>query len=65
MKLSFVKWPKYGLWHIERADGHTVCGLLVEPIVVREHRPANASVRRCKTCDRMKDASSVILARGQ
>jgi hypothetical protein len=54
-----------GVWHIARADKHTVCGralpLAPSTFVGRSAR-ARMTEPICKSCDRMKDAEPVRLA---
>lgn len=54
------------VWHIARADKHTVCGraLPLSSSMFKERAPAPATKDEslCRNCDRMKDAESVRLA---
>ncbi len=55
--MVYVKWPKLLVWHIATIDGITVCGLPITPAAQRGD--AGDVHRLCRSCDRMKDATTV------
>jgi hypothetical protein len=59
-KMTYVKWPKLLVWHIATVDGTTVCGLPIADEVIRQ-RLIDPARRMCRSCDRMKDASTMRL----
>jgi len=62
---SAFKWPGGSVWHLEQIGGRTVCGLHVEPLPLGSRMCAaeleGDPGRCCKSCLRMKDASTVQL----
>lgn len=57
----YVKWPKLRVWHVERIDGHTVCGLIIGKNVLRADSiiGERRAPRLCKQCERMRDADTM------
>jgi hypothetical protein len=47
----FFKWPKLNVWHVDRDDGRSYCGLLIDPNVERlaGNSPPGTLCRICKT----------------
>ena len=66
--MVYVQSAAGGLWHILCENGATVCGRSISPtrvVLIKKGEPVlvdGAVPRVCKLCDRMKDASTVVLA---
>ena len=61
--MIFAKLPGSRVWHVERYDVHTVCGVTLIGVVRECHvgKRAPTGERLCRSCDRMKDAASMRL----
>jgi hypothetical protein len=62
MRGSFVRLTRVGVWHIERKDGHTACGLPSTPRSGVVTIFSGGKMNLCKSCDRMADSMKGALA---
>lgn len=65
----YVHWPTLRVWHAARIDGHTVCGIPFDRKKVINGWATRATWekadRKCKSCERMKDADTVARPVGE
>jgi hypothetical protein len=52
---SFVKWRKLLVWHVDRGDGRTCCGLLIDPGSLMDRSSGREPPGRlCSICKRLR-----------